>query len=181
MESKNREKMLLIIVAVCIGLYVVNYVIISPLIAAWHARQVKINDLRDNIQTGDLIVKSAASIDEQWDRMRTNTLSTNATVQESQLYKAFQAWSTTSKVVLVSQKATSKSADENDTSYANEEWHADVTGSLEQIVNFLYSVETGPPGLKVDSVELSARDERGTQLALGLTVSGLILTPTNSP
>jgi hypothetical protein len=36
-------------------------------------------------------------------------------------------------------------------------------------------------GLKVDSVELSSRDDRGTQLALGLTVSGLILNPsTNS-
>jgi hypothetical protein len=38
-------------------------------------------------------------------------------------------------------------------------------------------VEGSPMGLKVDSVELSTRDDRGSQLALGLTVSGLILNP----
>jgi hypothetical protein len=112
--------------------------------------------------------------------MKTNTLSTDPSVQEGQLFKAFQNWSTASRVVLISQKPAPKNNDE-DPSYAEEEWHADVTGSLDQLVAFLYSVENGPLGLKVDSVELATRDDRGQQLALGLTVSGLILNPpTNS-
>jgi hypothetical protein len=178
METKNREKMLLITVAACVGLYLVNYLIINPLYTAWKDRQETISKLTGTISSGKTTLESAQSIEDQWNRMKTNTLSTNQTVAENQLYKAFQNWATTSRVSLVGQKPQVK--DSEDPSYSNEEWHADVTGSLDQIFSFLYSVESGPIGLKVDSIELSARDDTGQQLALGLTVSGLILTPTNS-
>jgi hypothetical protein len=172
MENKNREKMLLIAVGVCVALWVLNYVVITPVFHAWKTRQAKITDLRDTIKDGRTIQGSAKSIEDQWEHMRTNTLSTNATHQEDQLYKAFQTWSTSSGVVLVGQKPQPKDSD--DPEYANEELHVDVTGTLNQIFNFLYCVEAGPLGLKVDSIELSTRDDRGQQLALGL-----ILTPTN--
>jgi len=175
METKNREKMLLIAVAVCIGLLVVNYLIINPLTASYSARQDKIKDLKAKFSTGTNIMASAQSIESQWNRMRTNTLSLNGTVTEGQLFKAFQAWSTSSQVVLVSQKPQSKDSD--DPAYSNEEIHVDVTGNLTQIFNFLYSVESGPLGLRVDSLDLASRDDAGRQLALGLTVSGLILNP----
>jgi hypothetical protein len=181
METKNREKMLLITVAVCVALYVVNAIIINPLIKAWSSRQTRIADLQSTISRGNTTLGSAQAIEDQWNRMRTNTLnSTNVSAQEGQLFRAFQNWSSNTGVVLVSQKPAPKTSDQ-DLSYAEEEWHADVTGSLGQLVNFLYSVENGPLGLKVDSVELSTRDDRGQQLALGLTVSGLIINPpTNS-
>ena len=179
METKNREKMLLIAVAACVGLYLVNLLIINPLYSGWTARQANIAKLRETISNGKTTLGSAQSIEDQWNRMKTNTLSTDQTVAESQLYKAFQNWANTSRVVLVGQKPQIK--DSEDPTYSNEEWHADVTGSLDQIFSFLYSVEGGPIGLRVDSIELASRDDGGQQLALGLTVSGLILNPpTNS-
>lgn len=97
------------------------------------------------------------------------------------MFKAFQTWALASPVNLVRQQPQAKEADDPAATYKNEEWHADVTGSLDNIFKFLYFVETSPMGLKVDSIELSSRDDRGFQLALGLTVSGLILNPpTNS-
>jgi hypothetical protein len=42
---------------------------------------------------------------------------------------------------------------------------------------FLYDVEQGPLALKVESVELSGRDNDGQQLVLGLQISGLLLNP----
>jgi hypothetical protein len=169
METKNREKMLLIAVAVCVGLYLLNLLLISPLCTSWSARQDKIKQMKTN----------AISIEDKWNSMSTNTLPPNPTQAESRLYQAFQTWATSSQVILVGQRPQAKDSD--DPAYSNEEWHADVTGSLPQIFAFLSSVESSPMGLKVDSVELSSRDDRGTQLALGLTVSGLILNPsTNS-
>jgi hypothetical protein len=179
METKNREKMLLIIVAACIGLWVVQYVLIMPVYHAWTGRQDKIHDLRTKIATGHITLASGPNIESQWNRMRTNTLSVNPTAAESQLYTNFQKWATASLVSLAGQKPEKKDSD--DPAYSNEEWHADVTGSMAQIFAFLYSVESSPLGLRVDSVDLSSRDDAGQQLALGLTVSGLILNPdTNS-
>jgi hypothetical protein len=179
METKNREKMLLIAVAVCVGLYLLNLLLISPLCASWSARQDKIKQLKDTIRDGLAMKANAQSIEDKWNSMSTNTLPPNPTLAESRLYQAFQTWATSSQVILVGQRPQAK--DSEDPTYSNEEWHADVTGSLPQIFAFLSSVESSPMGLKVDSVELSSRDDRGTQLALGLTVSGLILNPpTNS-
>ena len=112
--------------------------------------------------------------------MSSNTLSPNPTKAEDQLYRAFQGWASSNSVVLVAQRPQAKPPDDPLAGYSTEEWHADVTGTLTQIFNFLYAVESSPMGLKVDSIELSTRDDRGPQLALGLTVSGLILNPPTS-
>jgi len=42
---------------------------------------------------------------------------------------------------------------------------------------FIYDVEKGPLGLKLESVDLTSRDNTGKQLSLGLQISGLVLTP----
>jgi len=40
---------------------------------------------------------------------------------------------------------------------------------------FLYSIERSPMALKLELVELGARDKEGQQLSLGLQFSGLVL------
>ena len=42
---------------------------------------------------------------------------------------------------------------------------------------FLYDIEEDPLALKLESVALSARDDTGQQLTLGLQISGLALRP----
>jgi hypothetical protein len=97
------------------------------------------------------------------------------------LFKNFQDWAAASRVNIVSMKPERKDSEDPDATYKNEEWHADATGNIGQIFDFLYKVESSPMGLKVDYVEVASRDDRGIQLALSLTVSGLILNPpTNS-
>ena len=108
METKNREKMLLILVGVCVALYVVNAVIITPLTNSWKARQVRISELEREIRDGHTTLESAKSIEDKWNHMRTNTLSINPSVNEDQLFKAFQNWSTSTRVVLISQKPAPK-------------------------------------------------------------------------
>ncbi len=180
METKNREKYLFIAVGVAAGLLLLNYILLNPLVASWNSRGDQIKSLRAQIAEGLALKAHASAIEQHWNQMFTNTLPVNTTRAESQLFKAFQGWAQSSRVVLVSQKPQQKDSD--DTDYNNEEWHADVTGSIDQIFSFLYSIESSPMGLKVDAVDLSARDDRGAQLALGLTVSGLIINPpTNNP
>ena len=53
----------------------------------------------------------------------------------------------------------------------------DAAGSASSLTRFMYAVERSPLALKVESVEVSARDNNGSQLALALVVTGLRLTP----
>jgi hypothetical protein len=61
--------------------------------------------------------------------------------------------------------------------YSLLECRVDVTGSLPALVRFLHEVEKSPLALRIDSLELNARDESGGKLSLGLLVSGLRLVP----
>jgi len=47
--------------------------------------------------------------------------------------------------------------------------------SIQALARFLYSVETRPLALKVESVEITSRDNDGQQLSLALQVSGVVL------
>ncbi len=53
----------------------------------------------------------------------------------------------------------------------------EASGSLATLSRFLFDIEKDAMALKVESVELTARDKDGQQLSLGLQISGLTLNP----
>ena len=61
------------------------------------------------------------------------------------------------------------------------ECRIDAVGSMSTLTRFLYEVEKDPLALKVDSMDITARDNDGQQLALALQISGLLLNPPPQP
>jgi hypothetical protein len=55
------------------------------------------------------------------------------------------------------------------------ECRVDAAGDLGKLSRFIYSVERDPMALKLELVELGARDKEGQQISLGLQLSGLVL------
>jgi hypothetical protein len=174
METKNREKMLLIVTGGCLVLLLLNWLVISPLTASWHRRSDRIAELRKSIADGDLLRRRGDTIRERWERMSTNALSSTPTVAERQLFDAFDRWVRESRVTEGSFKPQLKQTDDN---YAVEECHAEVTGTYDTIIRFLYDLEKDPIGVQLQGVELTSRDDNGRQISLGLELNGLLLPP----
>ncbi len=61
--------------------------------------------------------------------------------------------------------------------YTTLQCRVEASGSLNALSRFLYDIEKDPSALRLEIVELSSRDNEGQQLALGLQISGLVLTP----
>ena len=61
--------------------------------------------------------------------------------------------------------------------YTTLQCRVEAAGSLPALSRFLFDIEKDPLPLRLEIVELSSRDSEGQQLALGLQVSGLVLTP----
>jgi len=171
-ENKNREKLLAIVTGGCVALWLLNLFVITPMTDSWHSRAARIAGLRKDIEQGTLLIHRQSAIHDRWQSMQTNALSGNPTVAESQLFRAFDQWAQHSGVTLASQKSQQKDTDEG---YSLLEWRADITGNIQSVLQFLYDAGTTPMALKVQTVELTSRDDNGRQLALGLQVSGLIL------
>ena len=174
MNLTKRQQILAILAIVLVGLYVADKIVFTPLTRSWKTRSEAIAKLKEQVREGDETLKRETVLREQWARMRTNTLVNVKSEAESQMLKAFERWSKDGGVSVSSIRPQWKEAEET---YKTLECRADVGGSLSAIAHFLYLVERDALGVKVDSLELTARNNEGSQLALVVQVTGLLLNP----
>jgi Tfp pilus assembly protein PilO len=174
MNLTKRQQTLAIFAIVLVGLYVADKLVFTPLTRSWKARSERIAELKEQVRDGNETLKRETTLREQWDRMRRNTLVNVKSEAESQMLKAFERWSKDGGVSVSSIRPQWKEAED---AYKTLECRADVGGSLSAIAHFLYLVERDPLGVKVDSLELTSRNNEGSQLSLVVQVSGLLLNP----
>jgi hypothetical protein len=172
METKNREKMLAIGAGVALTLLLLNYLVISPLIDGWQSRTKAIKELKDRIANGAMLIRRQDTVEGRWDYMRTNALDSNPTAAERQLFTEFDHWVKQSGATEGSFRPQLQETDDN---YSTVDCRADVSGDLQTLLHFFYNMEKDPLGVKIESFELTSRDDNGRQLTLGLDLSGLVL------
>ena len=172
MQIKNRQQLLAIVAATGVALLVVDRLVLTPLKDAWKGRAARIVELRKAVTQGAQLRDREKMIRDRWNSMNTNTLPENISAAENQVLRAFDRWSQESRISIASIKPQWKQADDD---YMTYECRADAFGSLQAITRFLYEIEKDPMALKIESVEINARDNNGQQLSLGLQVSGLRL------
>jgi len=165
----------MLIAGVGLLLFVADSVLFEPLISSWKERQTHIKELRTQLENGKRMLQRETVLRVRWESWSTNALSSNQSLGEAQLFKAFDKWERDSGITRVGMKPQWKQGD--DDTYSTLECRADYNGDIDRVKRFLYAVETDPMGIKVDSVEISSRDDNGQQLTLALQVSGLQLNP----
>jgi len=174
MKINNRQQLLAVAAMAAVALLAADRLVFTPLTQWWKARSATLIELRHQIDAGTVLLQRDAVIRRRWEQMRATTLPRNPSLAEQQLLKAFDEWSQRCHVSLTSIMPQWKhDADE----YMTLECRVEATGDLETLSQFLYNIETGPPALKVEAMELNAHDDTGQQIILGLQVSGLVLTP----
>jgi hypothetical protein len=172
METKNREKLLMIAAASCAGLFLLNLLVLSPLMNGWRSRSDEIARLKKQIAGGAMLVRRESAIRDRWDAMRANALPANPTEAERQLFTAFDHWVSSGGVT---QGSFRPQVQEGDTNFSTVDCRSDVSGSLENIRDFLKAMSHDPLANKLESFELTSKDDNGQELTLGLSLSGLVL------
>lgn len=104
--------------------------------------------------------------------MQQQALPSNNSTAEQQVLNAFDQWARDAQISVNSiTPQWRRDRDERLTLQCR----MDAAGSLGTLARFLYNVERDPMALKIDSVEIAARDKDGQNLSLGLQVNGLVL------
>ena len=174
MKIENRQQFLVALTVGVAALYIgVNFVG-QPLANLWSARSAQIKQLRAKVSEGNLLIKREADIRSHWSAMSANALPNNPSLAEQQLLKAFDNWSRDTGAEISSIMPQWKN---DSTNYMTLNCRVEASGNLGTLSQFMYNIEKGPAALKLDSVELSAHDNTGQQLTLGLQISGLALIP----
>ena len=172
MNLKNRQQLLAFVAIAGVAFLVADKLIIGPMWEGWKARSARISELKKSLSQGGVLLQRENAIRSRWDSMRTNTLPDNVSAAENEMLQAFERWSQDSRISVSSIKPQWKRAGDD---YMTLECRADAFGSMQALTRFLYDVEKDPLALKVESVEITSRDNDGQQLSLALQVSGLLL------
>lgn len=174
MKITNRQQLLAVVAMATVALLASDRLVFSPLIRSWKARTERIGELRQLVAGGQTLVERERKVRDRWSAMETNTLPNNISAAENEVLKAFDRWSQESRISVSSIRPQWKRTSDD---FMTLECRADAFGSISALTRFLYEVEKDPLALKVESIEISARDNNGQQLALGLQLSGLMLNP----
>ncbi len=174
LSSKNRQQLLTILAAVGVGLFIADRLIFTPLIAGWKERSARITELRKSVTQGEQLLQRGDRIRDRWQSMSTNTLPDDVSRAENLVLRAFERWSDESRISISGIKPQWKRSGED---FMTLECRADALGNIHALTRFLHSLEKDPLALRVESVEITSRDETGQQLALAIQVSGLLLNP----
>jgi len=173
-KIKNRQQVLTIVAGAVVGLFIVNKLIIDPLTNSWKERNTQIADLRKKVQDGQLLMNRERGLRDQWAQMVTNTLPDNPSVAEQKVLMAVDRCASDSRSSIT---AINNQWKHDTDDYMTLECRVEAAGDLPALTRFLFDLEKDPMALKLESVELAARDNNGHVLNLGVQISGLVLTP----
>ncbi|HUE36613.1 MAG TPA: type 4a pilus biogenesis protein PilO [Candidatus Acidoferrum sp.] len=172
MKIQNRQQVLVLVVLGLIALWAGNLLVYGPMVKWWHARQDKIKELRQEVVQGKSLIRREAYIRSEWASMQTNSLPNNSSLAEQQVLKALNNWAGDTGIN-VSSVTPQWQMDQDD--YSTLDCRVEASGDLNALSRFLYEIESDPMALQLATIQLTASDDRGQQLSLGLELSGLAL------
>ena len=172
MKIENRQQFLVVLTIAAFALLVGVNFILEPLGGWWSSRQTQLKELRTQVAEGSQILKREAGIRSRWAEMQANALPANTSLAEQKFLTAVDGWSRSSGAEVTSLMPQWKN---ESTNYLTLACRVETTGNLDTLSRFLYDLEKGPMALRLDSLELTARDKEGQQMTLSTEINGLAL------
>ena len=172
MKIKNRQEFLVVLTIAAFALLVGVNFILEPLGGWWSARQTQIKELRTKVTEGQQLIRRESGIRGRWADMTANALPANTSLAEQKLLTAVDGWSRTSGAEVTSLMPQWKN---ESTNYLTLTCRVETSGDLGTLSKFLYDLERGSMALRLDSLELTARDKEGQQMTLSTEINGLAL------
>ena len=175
MKTERRQLLLKIATATVVGLFLLDYVLIEPAIAAWKKQSVRITALRENVERGRQLREREPILRERWAGMLRVNLPSDA---ESVVYKAWDRWVRESQIIGTSFTPTPWQTHEE--GFETMECRVAVTGSQAALGRFIYELETDQSvPVSLEECEFTTRDPRGSQLTLTARITFLRLKETS--
>ena len=171
MNNESRQRLLTWVALICVGALVGDRLIVTPLVNLWTERSQKIAMLEKSMAKGWLLLDREEDLIQRWDEMRKNSLPPDNSLAENQVLKAWDRWVKESGITPTTFKPQWRQEEE----YQTYSCRAVAQGNLASLTRFLYELEREPLAVRLESLEITANDDRGERLTLGVNFSGLCL------
>lgn len=172
MGFSGRERFLVLAVVICLGALAGDRIVVSPLYDLWNERAAAIGELEGSLAKSELLVNRLDAMSERWLGMRARSLPLSESRAENEVLSAVSRWAQESHLEIASLKPRWV---RDDAAFSTFDVRATGQGSMEAIALFLYRLESGGLPLRVESLEIEARDDSGSLLTFNLAFTGLQL------
>lgn len=171
LRQLGRERLLLLLAGACIALFVLDRLLLTPLLTRWQGRAEELRRLRANAAQGAGIITQEARWLRWRDTAENRLLPGEPAAAESILLTQVDAWARQSGLMVKTLRPRWQDVKGQG---SLPELQVAGTGSLSAVVRFLYQVETSPLALAVEHLELSAGSRDESSLRVELRISGLV-------
>ncbi|MBN1517813.1 hypothetical protein JXA32_14710 [Candidatus Sumerlaeota bacterium] len=173
MAFNKRERSLLIIVMLCIGILAGDRLILTPLWNAWSERAERISALEEQLTEDRSLAQRKDSLAATWQDMLDADLPDGTSAAEDAVLKAVSNWSRESRLAVDSLRPSWSTQDKVELPRLDCRLSAD--GGMSAIAKFVYALEQDPLGIRVEKIELTSLDGAGQNISLDLHFSCLML------
>ncbi len=170
--------MLLIGAVAAIVLALGDFMVLTPLANAWKARSQRIATLRAKVDKGQFTLDRETSTRARWEKYKRRGLSADRAGSESEVLKMVSDWSARSRFNVSSIRPSWRD-DEKD--HVRLLCRVAGDGSVESIARFLFQLDAEETAIRVESLELTARDKEGRKLGVDLEFSALQILEDKEP
>jgi Tfp pilus assembly protein PilO len=146
--------------------------VLTPLLRLWNTRAKRITELDRSINHGVLLVDRERALTERWGEMKAQSRSRETSATENEVLSAVSHWASAGELAVTSLKPRWILDEEQ---CRKLEIQVSTTGKLASVARFLYELEIDPQALKVEDVELTARDNAGQALTCDVRFTRLVL------
>jgi len=171
MVLSRRERIILIVTLVCVGLLVANNFIFEPVQARLSDMEAEREQLLGDLSEADLLLDNQKRMQGKWKTLLADGLQ-SATEAESKVLSALRQWSDEARLSVSSVKpdrvASDKGLQEMIFTVAGK-------GTLEAVARFLWQIETAPLPVKIKDMQLGSSSDSGESMSLQLHLSALYL------
>jgi hypothetical protein len=182
----KREKIVGIAVGAVVGLFALDRLAVSPLLAQREKLVAEISDARMKLEQADNLVRSKPILDRQLMENVSKGLTRGQSEAESQLLNHLREWAQDSGLDLATIKPSGAAqpvikiggrANEKEKAFLKLTCRATGTGNTGQVKRFIQRIQTASIPVRITDLTINTRKEETDDLEVSLGVSTIFLTP----
>ena len=163
MNSNRREFLLKAVALGAVGLFLLDRLVLEPVIRGWIEQGKHIAVLREKVGRGRQLLGSEKTIRDRWAEMLRANLPVDVSAAENQAFKCVGRWALNGQINVTN---LTPQWQKHEDGFDTLECRLAATGDQTSIGRFIYELESDPMPVYLEECELVTRDPRGAQLTL---------------
>ena len=175
MNRLDRQTLLKLVAGSCIGLLLLNWLVIDPATHSWSEQSERIAALRTKVDKGRSLLDREDRIRNLWAAMLRANLPPDVSAAQAACETAISRWQGDSGITVPS--LTPQWQTREDDGYDEFEYRIAATGDQVSLGRFIYDLATDPMPCNLEECEISTRDAHGQSLNMAARFSFVRVSP----